>query len=603
MMRRIAKLLEEGENPSRILMVTFTRTAAFDLSNQLQKLGIADADRVTASTLHSLCFKILARNEVATITKRQPRPLFRFEVEYLLSDLDPKFGSMADRKRLLEALVAGWCRNPGSHLGETGSPSEGDFERELHKWLSFHRAMLVGELVPLACSYLQTNPDCDYASKYGHVLVDEYQDLNRADQVVIDLLATNASLTVAGDDNQSIYGFRYANPQGILDFPANHPGTHSIALTECRRCPKTVIDLANRLIRKGSSNACRALQPCGKTVTGEAYLLRWKSPDEEINGLAEMVRSFLEKGNPKSAGEVLVLVPRKALGISFKEELSRLRIKADMALGDELFDTPVARKRMAVLQLLVHPTDRTALRCWFGLEVPADLSANYRKLRHLCESSGLTPLEVMDEVIEGKRDPHGFENLRESYSGLKSELGALGQLSGKEFLDGWLPNSNSQMRPLRSLIEGSVSHDTTPEEILDFITNYLARPEAPSSSLGVRIMTLHKAKGLQAHTVIVLGLVQGLIPSLPDAHDQSSLDEQRRLLYVAMTRAKHRLILSTWTTASQKVAFQLGASQLYWAGKGVKKIAESCFVPELDVPSSLKLDGSAFLMKLQRPNH
>jgi DNA helicase II / ATP-dependent DNA helicase PcrA len=113
-----------------------------------------------------------------------------------------------------------------------------EFEAALLDWLRYHRSMLIGELVPLTLTFLRQNPALALLPQFEHVLVDEYQDLNRADQALVVETARHGAIAVIGDDNQSIYGlFRYANPEGIRTYPQEYPGTTSYVIEECRRCP------------------------------------------------------------------------------------------------------------------------------------------------------------------------------------------------------------------------------------------------------------------------------------------------------------------------------------------------------------------------------
>jgi len=213
-MRRVTRLLEEGENPARILVVTFTRTAAADLKRQLEEVGAPGADLVVASTLHRLCFHILLKQHVLQATQRVPRTLFDFETDYLLADLGPQFGGKRERERRLNAYEAAWARLQHDEIGFVVSDVDREFGESLERWLRFHGAMLVGELVPITLRFFRETPETPEKFAFDHVLVDEYQDLNRADQTIIEMIASEATLTVVGDDNQSIYGFRYAHPEG-----------------------------------------------------------------------------------------------------------------------------------------------------------------------------------------------------------------------------------------------------------------------------------------------------------------------------------------------------------------------------------------------------
>lgn len=149
LIRRVARLLEEGSAPERILVVTFTRTAARDLLRQLRELENLGVPSVHASTLHSLCFGMLEQQRVLEITGRVARPLLEYESDIMLEDLaDQRFGGKEEKRRRLEALGAGWARLAHESPGWLSESLDEDFDRNLRQWLRFHRALLVTELVP-----------------------------------------------------------------------------------------------------------------------------------------------------------------------------------------------------------------------------------------------------------------------------------------------------------------------------------------------------------------------------------------------------------------------------------------------------------------------
>lgn len=239
MMRRIVRLLQSGVRPESIFAVTFTRTAARDLLEQLNSLGSTGARDVTSSTLHSLSFSILSKNSVFQATNRVARPLLQFEQECLVSDLAIQHGGRTNTNRFLAAFETAWATLQHQQPGWPHSQDEQNFHRDLMDWLVLHESMLIGELVPLALAFIDRNPASPDASAFDHVLVDEYQDLNRADQELIESLARNGSLTVIGDEDQSIYTMlRHARPEGITNFDQTHANTHDESLSECKRCPQ-----------------------------------------------------------------------------------------------------------------------------------------------------------------------------------------------------------------------------------------------------------------------------------------------------------------------------------------------------------------------------
>lgn len=159
LMRRVARLLQDGATANRVLVCTFTRTAARDLEAELARLGVDGVDEVRAGTLHAFCFSLLGRAEVLETTGRVPRPLLRFEERFLLQDLNGDgFGGIRARGRRLKAFNAAWARLQSETPGWPDDLIDQAFHRELVGWLRFHRAMLIGELVPEALRYLRENP-------------------------------------------------------------------------------------------------------------------------------------------------------------------------------------------------------------------------------------------------------------------------------------------------------------------------------------------------------------------------------------------------------------------------------------------------------------
>jgi hypothetical protein len=148
MMRRIARLLEEGADPKRILAVSFTRTAARDLREQLLQLGARGAETVAATTLHSLCFSALLADAVFDATQRRARPLMAFEINQLANDLKDRFGGKREVPKLIDAYDAAWARLQHETAGAPTAAADLAFEGALLDWLRYHRAMLIGELVP-----------------------------------------------------------------------------------------------------------------------------------------------------------------------------------------------------------------------------------------------------------------------------------------------------------------------------------------------------------------------------------------------------------------------------------------------------------------------
>ncbi len=173
-------MLEAGIAPKSILPVTFTRVAAEDLHRELVGMNVEGCDRLNGTTLHSLALRTLMRNHVLAATGRTPRPLNAFEMKPLEVDLGAHGGLREVRKKII-AYEAAWARLQHDDPGFEQSPEDMAFANDLVQWLLFHEAMLIGEVIPKFYEYLRSNPAAQERTEYSHILVDEYQDLNKAE--------------------------------------------------------------------------------------------------------------------------------------------------------------------------------------------------------------------------------------------------------------------------------------------------------------------------------------------------------------------------------------------------------------------------------------
>ena len=257
--------------------------------------------------------------------------------------------------------------------------------------------MLIGELVVETLRFLRNNPKLPVAPRYSHVLVDEYQDLNKAEQVLLDLIARSACLTVVGDEDQSVYSFKYAHPQGISRFDQEHPGTHDESLTECRRCPRLVVSMANDLISHNDERSRRTLCARGSNPDGEVYLVQWTDMQSEAEGLTAYIKSRIDSKSVK-AGNILVLAPRRQFGYGIREALNRHGVPAHSFFHEQVLEgNPkrpgqfAAQEAFTLLTLLAKPTDRVALRCWLGFGSGSLMKAGWSRLRDYCERNARAP--------------------------------------------------------------------------------------------------------------------------------------------------------------------------------------------------------------------
>lgn len=573
MKRRVARLLEAGQEPRRILVVTFTRNAAASLVQDLHALGIENCERVRVGTLHAFSFSLLSRQDVFDYLGRVPRPVvtfaksgvLQFEGGVLLDDLVSAgaFGPKRDCTRRIRAFEAAWARLQSEVPGWPHDPVDRQFQTALISWLRFHRAMLIGELVPEALRFLRNNPASDARSAFDHVIVDEYQDLNKAEQELIELLASNGATAIVGDVDQSIYRFRHANPEGIEAFQQQHPATHDETLDECRRCPTRVVTIADNLIRHNHPHAIAPrLQPKPGNPQGEVHIVQWASIDEEARGLAAFVRTLVvDRGY--SPGEILILTPRRLLGYGIRDKLRSADIAVHSFYHEEALEGEAAQRAFALLSLLVDGEDRVALRWWLGDGSPSSRKNAYQRLRQHCENAGLSPRAALDVLDQGALVLPRISELLGKYRELRGTLAGLAGRSLVELVDILLPDGNDECSVLREVALLALPDLEDVTELLDRIKTHITQPEMPEGGNFVRVMSLYKSKGLTSRVAIVAGCTQGLIP-FQDSNETpveqaAILEEQRRLFYVAITRCTDILVLSSAARMERQLAWKIGA--------------------------------------------
>ena len=577
LMRRVARLLEAGVTPAEILAVTFTRTAAHDLVDKLTALGVPGADQVSAKTLHSLSFSILGRAAVFAATGRIPRPLLGHELEMMVNDLKDAFGGKREVKRLIKAFEAYWAKLQHNVPGWPTIPVEQQFDAALKSWLRFHQAMLVGELIPIAYDFIRNNPGHPDITVYANVLVDEYQDLNKADQELIDLLAGNADVTIVGDEDQSIYSFRHANPEGIVEYPTTHQNTHDEALVECRRCPQRVVQIASSLIAHNTRQNPKNLNPFPANQQGTVYIVQHPSVANEIECLSAFVENFLVTNLNVPAGEVLVLASRRMIGNSIRDNLNARAQQHGYAWSassfyfEDALDTEEAAVGFAVLTLLVNNQDRAALRVWLGAFSQDGRTDSYGRLRNYCETSGTSPYNAMQGVVAGTVNIPYITTLRSRFVTLTQNLNALQNATLQDIVDTVFPANVPNCADARVLALAAMTNAADAKELLEELSVLITQPEIPGSQgNSVRIMSLHKSKGLTARVVIIAGCVAGILPmidfNLPLVEQERQRQEQRRLFYVGITRSTDTLVISSAASMRFADAKQAGVSVVQRTG-------------------------------------
>jgi len=595
-MKRVSRLIEEEREIQSILLVTFTRMAAHDLIRKISDIGIPEDIDVKATTLHSLAFSILNQVQVIEMTSRTPRPLLNFEMDPLVHDLKYQgLGGIRDLRKNIRAYESAWARLQREEPGWAQSTEDRLLEQRLTAWLKFHKSMLIGELIPITLNYLRTNPSSPFYKKFEHVIVDEFQDLNKAEQTLIQQLTEcENNLCVAGDDDQSIYAFKYAHPDGIKDFNSVFSNTHDEVLTECRRCPKIIVRVANNLI-SNNSRYQKSLIEKNDNIEGELHLIQWNGMKKETEGIGTIVNHFIENEHI-SPGEILILAHREQIAKGIEDEIKKHGKDVINYYNDDILNNEQSKEKYTLLHLLVFPNDYVSLRWWLGQGSSTWNTSSYSRIRAHCEATNDTLLEALDKLQNNTLKISRSQPLLDRYNFLLNQLEQIGEKTGMGLIDALFPDSIEECKGLRQSALRVLEENITPKDLLDKIKEEIIRPEIPLQRNEVSIMSLHKAKGLEADLVIIPSCVEGLIPAIDGekttVEQQKDLEENRRLFYVGITRTKKVLILSSFLWMKIGLAKQMKIQHTIIGN--LAKVQSSQFIRELGSNCPTSITGNQF---------
>ncbi|HZC80474.1 MAG TPA: ATP-dependent helicase, partial [Nitrospiraceae bacterium] len=357
------------------------------------------------------------------------------------------------------------------------------------------------------------NPAAPERSLYDYVLVDEYQDLNKAEQGVVDLFCDAANLCIVGDDDQSLYSFKFAHPAAIREFPTTHRPTTEHQIIECRRCPSRVVQMANSFIAHNSDREPRQLTPMPGNGPGSIAIKQYQTLEDEAVGIADLIAGLVDNQG-YAPEEILVLAQRRSVGNPIHDALRGRNIPSKSYYQEGALENHSAQERLAILKLVVNPQDRIALRWLLGFGSGDFRSGAYARIRAHSEQTGTTPWDVMTALADGAlKIPH-THHLVARFKDIRNEISELGQAGNvQEFAERWLGEQVAADEPFQVLArELSTSADTA-AGLLEALIAAVSLPDIPPDVAEVRIMSLHKSKGLSSPVVIIAGCVEGLLPT------------------------------------------------------------------------------------------
>jgi DNA helicase-2/ATP-dependent DNA helicase PcrA len=584
--KRILRLLEQKVNPEKILAITFTRTAAQDLKTEISSLGVKGAEQVHSRTVHSHALRILMEEGVLEQTGRYPRMVIEHEQQPILRDIDrEEFGGVKDKKQLLEGYLAGWARLQQDDAGFVQSPNDENFKTDLINWFDFHSGILVGEVIPIVISYLRNNPATEHIEKYDYILVDEFQDLNKSEQEFIRLIRGESNLVIVGDDDQSIYGFKFAHPQGIQEVETLFGDYYDVPFDVCRRCPTLVTQMASELISKNPNRTLGNLNHFEGNPEGEVNIVQWTDFDSEIIGLSDFIAKELEKGiiEPK---DILILTPRRKIGYRLRNRILNKDIPVKSYFREAIIEKQNVQLAFSLMNLIANPDDKISLRFLLGFDSPDYRKNQYARLKDIAEEQKKSIKEVLDLILLGELPETHLKSIIATYRKILEDIPHLRKTiitEPENALSNFFvktPDDEDDFYELdqvyRSVIEeiGIEKLEKIEnfqewfKEVMDLLLTTIALPQIPDDIDHIRIMSLHSSKGLSAKLVILTSMIDPLIPFLPDTDDKNVIalanQEARRLFYVAITRCKAskdydgRLVVSSFLSIPGIEAARMG---------------------------------------------
>ncbi len=574
---RVAYLLEAGVHPANILLVTFTNKAAREMLRRVEFLmpgALGISSRIWGGTFHHIGNRILRRHA----------PLVGFQPNYTILDQE-------DAKNLMETCITELKMNPkGSRFpkGEvlenmvslsvnTQRPIE---EIVLNRYPYFYDLLddirTVGEhyrkrkrelnsldfddLLFYWKTLLQDHPEvrARYGEQFRHILVDEYQDTNRIQADIIDLLAErHGNVMVVGDDSQSIYSFRGANFANILSFPDRYPGAKINKLEINYRSTPEILHLANSSIvfnRHQFPKELKTVRPGGSVPS----LVPVQDVLEQAYFVAQKIEEIRDDGTPLS--EIAILYRAHYHSMELQMELTRRGIPFQVRSGLRFFEQAHIKDVCAYLKVVCNPLDELAWKRMLQL-YPKVGKATAEKIWRSVSSgvpnpwADLNSKEMAQKVPAGARE--GWRTLLKTLSQLRKEgrtSDPAGMIEGvmgggyEAYLQAKYPNFESRADDLRQLAVFAGQYASCQDFLSDLALLTSIESEAQPFEGGDGMLTLssvHQAKGLEWSAVFIIWLAEGRFPSqrsLSDAEEEGE-EEERRLFYVAVTRARDELFL------------------------------------------------------------
>lgn len=595
--------------PWNILAITFTNKAAAELKERLNAVLGEEALNINASTFHSACVRIL-RQEIDRIGYGRDFTIYDSDdaqrlVKAVMSELEISEKNFPPRSVLSEISFAkNRMISPEMMKNDAG----GDFRKKVIARIYAHycsrlkdsNALDFDDILLLTVKIFEEFPDAieKFRNRYKYIMVDEYQDTNQVQFRLVSLLsAEHKNLCVVGDDDQSIYKFRGADITNILSFEKQFDGSKVIRLEQNYRSTQTILDAANSVISNNEGRKPKSLWTKGAKGEKVYWYKACDENDEAQFVASEILKHYKETGK---YGNNAVLYRMNAQSNIIERSFIKSGIPYRVYGGMRFYDRKEIKDVTAYLSFLNNPNDMLRLKRIINEPKRGIGDATVTVLEEISRDLKLSPLEVM-------RNSSDYPPLSKKSAVLKAVAEIFDDLIEKadtipldEFLDEVL-DKTGYMAYLKSMGEEGTSRIENVDELHSTIASYVNEAEEPTlsgfleevalyteadrdSGLDdkVTLMTIHSAKGLEYDNIYVVGMEEGIFPGFRSMDSLEELEEERRLAYVAITRAKKHLYISS---AAQRMLY--GQTQRNLTSRFIKEIGSE-FIEKHDNTIALK---------------
>ena len=606
---RIAHMvLEKGISPYKILAVTFTNKAAKEMKERIENLIGLEAKKVMVSTFHSFGVRLL----------RTYATKLGYDSNFNIYDSD-------DQKRLVsrimkELVITNKKLTPAIVTSKISKYKEaGDEPSDVEKDAYNYDTKVIATIYGKYAEELIKNNAMDFSDllintnklldnlevlekiqdRYEYIMVDEYQDTNNIQyQIVTKIAKKNKNICVVGDEDQSIYGFRGANIQNILDFEKEYPDALVIKLEQNYRSTKNILGAANSVIKLNTTSRGKNLW----TEKEKGNLIEVYNATDGRDEASFVLEKIIQgKNNGKSYKDYTILYRTNAQSRVFEEIFLRYRINYKIFGGMQFYQRVEVKDILSYMRVINNPKDTVSLFRIINVPKRKIGAATIDKIRAFAEIEGITFFEAMGRIEETKLGPALRVTIFQLYKTLQNIIDEVEFLTASEIYDLILEKTNyisyletyddkfeariENVKELRTSIqelENSEEYEgfISLSDFLEQTALVAATDDLSEDSDYVKLMTIHNSKGLEFKNVFLVGVEDELFPGSKADFSDDDLEEERRLCYVAITRAEEKLYISH---ASERMIYGR-ISYMREPSRFLKEI-DSCYLQYLNKPS------------------